>query len=207
MNRRTFIRSTVGFSTLAAIKSQAPIPVFLGLALKCVALSVIGGTAVILYRCNAKCYLVRYEEEGEADWYCASMTRVQSLGLGGRRCEGPWTDMAEPRRRAIINNAALAEGLPIIYPCGPLGDIPGPLPMPIVINLHRSDDRGVTFAKVGSMLGTDTDNAMFLGGFLKPGGTDGMSKTDLQQIKDCDVKLSGTLPPHKSFWRMSYENT
>ena len=109
--------------------------------------------------------------------------------------------MAEPKRRALINNAAIAEGLPIIYPCGPLGDIPGPLPMPMTINLHMSTD-GVNYSKVSSVLGNTTDNCMFFVSFNADKSA--LSRTDQRQISDCDAVIPGIVPA-SAFFRMSYE--
>ena len=197
MKRRDFIRAGVVSSTFAILKTQTPI-IVLEAAMKCVSIILIGGVGAILYRCGAKAYLVRYQEDGSPDWYCASMARVQSLGEGGRRCEGPWPDMAEPKRRALINNAAISEGLPIIYPCGPLGDIPGPLSM--TINLHMSTD-GATYSKVSSVLGT-TDNCMFFVSFNADKSA--LSRTDQRQISDCDAVVPGIVPA-SAFFRMNYE--
>lgn len=207
MKRRSFLISGAAFTGFSIIRTQAPIPVFLALALKCVAIGVIAGTAIIIYRCRPKYYLVRVQEPDELDFYYASAGTLQTLAKQpgeAIRCEGPFPDEKEPTNRANINNAALKEGLPIVFPCGPLGTIPGPAPLPININLHQSDDSGKTWRQVASAPSFDSENCSFCAGFLSSAKTAGFSKTELCQLRDCNVVLDRVIPPTAQF-KMSYE--
>jgi len=204
MKRREFIRAGVGFTACAALRAPAPVPVVLALALKCVAVAVIAGTAIILYRCRPKYYLCWLRADGEPDFYYASCATVRTLATtGARRCQGPWNSMDEPAKRAGVDNAMIELGLEPPYQCGPLGDVPDPTSVPIQVTLHQSNDGGLSFSAVASADAMSDGNCAF-GAFFTANGTTGMSKSQAQQMADCETLLPGIVPA-SAFFRMSYE--
>ena len=77
-------------------RSQAPVPIGLGLALKCVFGGVIGATAVIICRCEPDYYLCWRQMDGEDPFWFTSQSTARTLTkTNARRWQGPY----RPARR------------------------------------------------------------------------------------------------------------
>jgi len=182
-------------------RASAPVPVGLGVALKCVAIGVIIPTAIIIWKCDQEHYLVRYQLDGEDPWWSASKANETTNGkLGGRRCEGPWSSPDEPAFRAWVNNKD--PGFPV-FPCGPLGKIPGPnTNAPAFISLQQSRDGGASWTPLVSTTADPGDNLSFVV-FLTNAGTNGLTADQLRQVQDCDVAVTNSAASPSAMFRLA----
>lgn len=171
---------------------RPPVPIFLGIALKCVAAATIGGTAIIIYRCEPSWYLVRVEEEDELPFWYASQASARTLRSNPgrhRRCEGPWPTSEEPGLRAWANNKTPWAPM---FPCGPLGSIPGPTyTNTTLLTLQASS--GGSWANVASLT-IEAGEANWSVAVLPPTGTNGMSREQLLTVAGCDAVVTNTMP-------------
>lgn len=171
-------------------ESQAPVPVYLGLMIKCVATGTIGATGLIIYRCEPDYYLIRVENDGEDTYWLTSQASKHTVAKnqGWTRCEGPWKSREEPDFRAWVNNKT--PDFPM-FPCGPLGVIPGPTRTNwIAVTLEQ--DTGAGFASIASVtLPPDDDNFSFV--MLSTGGTNGMSQEQILKVQGADVVVTSAV--------------
>jgi hypothetical protein len=184
---------------------QPPPPVGLGLGLNwCIGLAIVAATGYILRKCGAEYYLCISQAEGEEPCWFVSQGTVATLAkTGSRRCEGPWTDRAEPDRRAMINNESWAQLGVVFYPCGPLGTVPGPSPVPVRMTMEQSTDFGNTWAGLASVVTDADDGCPF--GLLPTTGTNGMARATLLEYAGCSMLATNSAGAHALF-RVRYEH-
>lgn len=205
MNRLAIPLVAVPILMMSAQRASAPVPIALGVALKCIAIGTIIPTAIIIYKCDQNHYLCRYQLDGEVPWWSAAKANPTTLRkTGGRRCEGPWPSPAEPAFRAWVNNHDPA--FPV-FPCGPLGTgtIPGPnTNAPAFMNLQKSSNGGRSWSNVtiNTAVADPSDNLSFVV-FLTNSGTNGMSADQLRQVADCDVAVTNTTASASALFRLA----
>lgn len=199
MNRAAIPLAVVPILILSGQQSYAPVPVALGVALKCVAISVIIPTAVIIYKCDQNFYLVGYKPgEGDDPWWECSKANPNTLKkLNGRRWEGPWKNADEPTARAWANNRNPSNPP---FPMGPLGTIPSPNTNALRIVLEMSG--GLRWSQMTSTTTDPDDNLSFVV-FLTNGGTNGMTADQLLHVSDCDVAVTNTSASSSALFRLS----
>lgn len=192
MKRLTCLTLTAILLVLPCQRAKAPVPVFLGLALKCIGFGTIGATAVILYKCEPDYYLVRYRDDGENTYWACSQASARTLKkTGGERCEGPSKNREEMEQRAWENNKDPDHPM---YPCGPLGTT---LPNATwtnysIVSIHQSNG-GQQWRHVSDVLvepGEPNWSICVLGA----SGTNNMTQAELMQVAECDTVVAGGLP-------------
>lgn len=201
MNRIAIPLVAVPIMLLSGQRASAPVPVPLAVALKCVAIGTIIPTAVIIYKCDQNHYLCRYDMDGEERYWAAAKANPSTLRkTGGRRCEGPWPSPEEPSFRAWVN---MRDPYFPVFPCGPLGTIPGPnTNAPAFINLQQSLNGGKSWTSIASASADLSDNLSFVV-FLTHGGTNGMTADQLRQVADCDVAITNTSTSSSAMFRFA----
>ena len=171
-------------------RSQAPIPIGLAVALKCVAFGTIGATAVIIYRCEPDYYLCCRQLDGEdPEWFASQATAKTLAKTGARRWEGPWKDRREPDFRAWVNNQSFAMGQPPMYPMGPLGTIPGPVRTNYMIITAQQTYNGGKLWRDAGRVAVEPGESNWSICLLSPTGTAGFNADELEAIAECDVVI------------------
>lgn len=176
-------------------RSQAPVPVALGLALKCVAIGTITSTAVIIYRCEPNYFLIRVRSDDEPDHWLVSQASEATVkkNEGWLRCEGPFKDRTEPDFRAWVNNQN--PGQPM-FPCGPLGIIPNATRTNWMrVTLQQSTDGGNSYASVASTVtafGADGSDDGYSFAMLPFSGTNGLTRSQLDEISGASAVFTNT---------------
>lgn len=186
--------------TLAALllmtpcqRAPAPVPVVLGLALKCVAIGALGATGIILWNCEQPYYLCCYRMDGEETYWAVSQASVRTLAkTGGVRCEGPSKDRKEMDQRAWVNNHDPEHPM---FPCGPLG---APLPGATwtnytIVSLDQSMNGGKIWKNAGSLV-VEPNESNWNVALLGPTGTAGMTSAELYRLAECDLVVTNGLP-------------
>lgn len=194
----TILALTAALLVLSVQQAKAPVPIYLGLALKCIATGTIGGTAIILWRCEPDYYLVRYCMDGEDTYWACSQASATTLSkTGGTRCEGPWKDRSEPDLRAWVNNHTPEQPM---YPCGPLGSpIPGPTWTNYsIVSLQQSYNGGRLWRSAGDVL-VAPGEANWSVCLLGPEGTNNMSREQIREVLDCDLVIPRNIPLGSDF--------
>lgn len=184
---------TASLVMLPCRPSPAPVPIYLGLALKVCFGGVIVGTATILYRCEQPHYLVRYQIDDEDPWWGVSQASAATLAkLGGRRCQGPG-DPKELYQRAWENNHSQV-GFPM-HGCSALGS---PLPPASrtnysIVSVQHSYNGGNLWRNAGSILVAPGESNWAIC-LLGPTGTNGMTAAELWMVAECDTVIPNGLP-------------
>jgi hypothetical protein len=175
-------------------RARAPIPIGLALALKCIGIGTLGATAVIIFRCEPNYYLIRVRADGEPDHWLVSQASDATVAKneGWLRCEGPFKDRSEPDFRAWINNQDPSRPM---FPCGPLGTIPGPTytNYNILVTLQTSADGGAHWANAATAITSHPDDNWSFA-CLPATGTNGMTRAQLLQVAGCTTILTNTDP-------------
>lgn len=178
--------------TLASSTQRAPAPIQigLGLALKCIAIGVLGETAYILYNCKPKSYLVRVREDGLPDHWIVSAASAATIAKneGWMRCEGPG-DPAELEFRAWCNNLDPSKPM---FPCSVLG---ASLPPPTYTN-HQAvalmaSTGGKPWAQIATVNVADGEENLTFA-VLPATGTNGFTAEQLYQVQSADVVITNT---------------
>lgn len=186
-----------------ALPAAAPIPIVLANALKCVAIAVIGETAYIIHQCNtvAGWYLIRVREDSETDYWLASRASAATVAKneGWLRCEGPMSE-DEAKFRAWVNNQ---EPTKPMYPCGPLGTIPGPTYTNYnVIKLQSSTDGGKNWSDSASAQVQEGETGVSFA-VLPATGTNNMTRAQILEVLACDAVTTNASPA--AMFRFRYE--
>lgn len=186
MKRLLSVCLSAALLLLPCQRSQAPVPVGLALALKCVAIGTIGATIAIIFRCEPDYYLVRVTSDDEPPTWIVSQASAATVAKneGWQRCEGPWKTRDEPDFRAWCNNK---DPYNPMFPCGPLGRIPGPTRTNwLTVTLEGSADGGSTWSAMASTLvAPEEENWSFA--VLPATGTNGLSADQLRSVAGCDA--------------------
>jgi len=129
-------------------------------------------------------------EEDPPSWLVSQASKkTVEKNEGWMRCEGPFKDKKEPEFRAWANNKDPEHPM---FPCGPLGTIPGPTHTNFtLITMEQSVDGGASWAAMASTV-VEPNEPNFSFALLPGTGTNGMTLDQLQAVAGCDVQVTNT---------------
>ena len=180
------------------MSASAPVPIYLLLFFKCVAISGLGGGAYLITRCSPNWYLVKAEEDNESPSWYASNANPSTLSKSGkhRRCEGPWPDKTEPDFRSWCNNQS--PDFPM-FNCGPLGSIPGP----VRTNYLLRSVNGGPYEPIASVVTQSNDDNLSFA-LVPASGTNGLASSSVTSILSADCVVTNVSTGFVTF-KISYQ--